>query len=54
LLALVAQAKARGDREVLLNAQRSAEGFYQGLGFVAQGEPFAEAGIVHVAMALKL
>ncbi len=54
LLAFVAQAKARGDREVLLNAQRSAEGFYQGLGFVAQGEPFEEAGIAHVAMALKL
>jgi YbgC/YbaW family acyl-CoA thioester hydrolase len=54
LLALVAQAKGRGDREVLLNAQRSAEGFYQGLGFVAQGEPFEEAGIAHVAMALKL
>ena len=53
LLALVAQAKGRGDREVLLNAQRSAEGFYQGLGFVAQGEPFEEAGIAHVAMALK-
>ena len=53
LLALVAQAKARGDHEVLLNAQRSAEGFYQGLGFVAQGEPFEEAGIAHVAMALK-
>ena len=54
LLALVAQAKGRGDREVLLNAQRSAEGFYQGLGFVALGEPFEEAGIAHVAMALKL
>jgi predicted GNAT family N-acyltransferase len=54
LLALVAQAKGRGDREVLLNAQRSAEGFYQRLGFVAQGEPFEEAGIAHVAMALKL
>ena len=54
LLALVAQAKGRGDREVLLNAQRSAEGFYHRLGFVAQGEPFEEAGIAHVAMALKL
>ena len=38
----------------MLNAQRSAEGFYQGLGFVAQGAPFEEAGIAHVAMALKL
>ena len=54
LLALVAQAKARGDHKVLLNAQRSAEGFYHRLGFVAQGEPFEEAGIAHVAMALKL
>jgi predicted GNAT family N-acyltransferase len=54
LLALVAQAKQRGDREVLLNAQRSAEGFYQRLGFVAQGETFEEAGMAHVAMGMKL
>ncbi len=50
LLALMEVARQRGDRQVALHAQRSAEGFYQRLGFVAQGEPFVEAGIDHIAM----
>ena len=54
LLALVEQARQRGDREVQLHAQRSAQGFYQRLGFVAQGEPFEEAGISHITMAMPL
>jgi GNAT superfamily N-acetyltransferase len=54
LMALVDQARQRGDQEVLLHAQRSAQGFYHRLGFVAQGEPFDEAGIAHITMALKL
>jgi len=54
LLALVAQARLRGDTQVLLHAQRSAQGFYHRLGFVAQGEPFEEAGIGHIAMVLNL
>ncbi|MBW8723134.1 MAG: GNAT family N-acetyltransferase, partial [Polaromonas sp.] len=39
-----------GDSEVMLYAQRSAEGFYQHLGFVPRGEPFEEVGIPHIEM----
>ncbi|WP_137896644.1 YbgC/FadM family acyl-CoA thioesterase [Ramlibacter sp. 2FC] len=54
LLALLAAARERGDREVLLHAQRSAEGFYRRLGFVPRGEPFDEVGIPHIEMVLPL
>lgn len=50
LLALMDAARARGDREVVLHAQRSAVGFYSRLGFEARGEPFNEAGIEHLEM----
>jgi YbgC/YbaW family acyl-CoA thioester hydrolase len=50
LQALLAVAAARGDREVVLHAQRSAEDFYRGLGFVPRGEAFEEAGIAHIEM----
>lgn len=51
VLALLMQAAAeRGDHEVLLHAQRSAQGFYTRLGFENKGEPFEEAGIVHIEM----
>lgn len=50
LRALMQAAAQRGDHEVLLHAQRTAEGFYARLGFVRRGEPFEEAGIVHVEM----
>ncbi len=50
LQALMDAARARGDREVVLHAQRSAVGFYLRLGFVARGEPFTEAGIEHLEM----
>ncbi|MGC4365681.1 YbgC/FadM family acyl-CoA thioesterase [Hydrogenophaga sp. R2] len=52
--ALIAAARARGDRQVLLHAQRSAEGFYRRLGFQVQGEPFEEAGIAHIEMVRSL
>lgn len=54
LQALLAVAAARGDREVMLHAQRNAEPFYAGLGFTPRGEPFDEAGIVHIEMARSL
>jgi YbgC/YbaW family acyl-CoA thioester hydrolase len=54
LHALMDAARNRGDREVVLHAQRSAEGFYRAEGFVARGEPFAEAGIPHIEMAAPL
>jgi YbgC/YbaW family acyl-CoA thioester hydrolase len=50
LRALMQAATDRGDREVLLHAQRNAEGFYARLGFLRRGEPFEEAGIVHIEM----
>jgi YbgC/YbaW family acyl-CoA thioester hydrolase len=50
LAALVQKAKERGDKEVLLHAQRSAEGFYAKAGFKQRGEPFDEVGIAHVEM----
>ncbi|KQP14888.1 YbgC/FadM family acyl-CoA thioesterase [Pseudorhodoferax sp. Leaf267] len=54
LQALVQAAAARGDGEVLLHAQRSAEGFYRRMGFAVRGEPFDEVGIAHVEMVLPL
>ena len=47
---LVQAAQERGDREVTLHAQCSAEGFYRRAGFAPQGERFEEAGITHIAM----
>lgn len=52
--ALMAAARARGDREVVLHAQRSAEDFYLALGFSVRGDPFDEVGIPHVEMAAPL
>ena len=52
--ALVAAARARGDTEVQLHAQRSAEGFYRRASFSVVGEPYEEAGIAHIAMAQRL
>lgn len=54
LQALTQAAAQRGDREVLLHAQRSAEAFYARLGFVARGQPFDEAGIAHIEMVRAL
>ena len=51
---LVALARARGDHQVVLNAQASAQRFYERAGFVVQGAPYEEAGLPHVAMALPL
>jgi predicted GNAT family N-acyltransferase len=47
---LMQAAERRGDREMVLHAQRSAEGFYRQLDFVPSGEPFEEAGITHIEM----
>jgi YbgC/YbaW family acyl-CoA thioester hydrolase len=48
--ALMAAARERGDTEVMLHAQRSAEGFYSRLGFQPRGEPFDEVDISHIEM----
>jgi predicted GNAT family N-acyltransferase len=54
LQAMMAIARDRGDREVVLSAQRSAEGLYAKHGFVSVGLPYDEVGIEHVAMRLVL
>ncbi len=54
LRAAIEGARVRGDREVFLHAQRSAEAFYVAAGFVAEGEAFVEAGIAHIGMRLML
>ena len=54
LEALTAAARARGDRELVLHAQRSAELFYQRQGYRPRGEPFDEVGIPHIEMARSL
>ena len=54
LRTLMQAAAQRGDHEVLLHAQRSAEGFYRRQGFTPRGEPFDEAGIAHIEMLRSL
>ncbi|MEO8248367.1 MAG: YbgC/FadM family acyl-CoA thioesterase [Burkholderiales bacterium] len=51
---LVDAARRRGDKEVVLHAQRSAEGFYVRAGFEPRGEPFSEVGIPHIEMVRAL
>jgi predicted GNAT family N-acyltransferase len=50
LSALMQHAKARGDREVILNAQVQARAFYERHGFVVEGGKFLDAGIPHLRM----
>src|SRR6218665_340120 len=52
--ALLEAARARGDRQVQLHAQCSAEGFYRRAGFAAEGAPWEEAGIDHILMTRRL
>lgn len=52
--ALLIKAQERGMRRIVLHAQTHAAGFYRKLGFEAFGGEFQEAGIAHVAMALRL
>jgi YbgC/YbaW family acyl-CoA thioester hydrolase len=54
LRALMQAAAQRGDREVMLHAQRSAESFYAQQGFMVRGQPFEEAGIPHIEMFRRL
>jgi len=50
LSALVAAARERGVREIVLHAQADARAFYERAGFAVRGEPFDEVGIPHVEM----
>ena len=51
---LMTVARERGDTTAVLDAQRSAEGFYTGLGFAPRGDTFMDAGIEHVEMVRSL
>ncbi|MEZ5663022.1 MAG: YbgC/FadM family acyl-CoA thioesterase [Burkholderiaceae bacterium] len=53
LRSLLDVARARGDREVCLHAQRSAVGFYLRMGFAPRGAAFHEAGIEHQEMVFR-
>lgn len=46
----MAEIKARGGRRIALSAQAYLQTFYEGHGFVAQGEPYLEDGIPHIGM----
>lgn len=52
--ALMATARQRGEREVILHAQMGAEPFYRRAGFHQRGPVFDEAGIDHVEMVRAL
>lgn len=54
LTALEQRAAALGVRRVELHAQVEARGFYERCGYATVGEPFVEAGILHVTMARDL
>ena len=54
LQALLDAAKQRGDAEVMLYAQRNAQGFYEGAGFTARGACFEEAGMPHLEFFKRL
>ena len=48
--ALEQLARERGDREAVLSAQCSAEGFYRRLGYTPYGDVYDDAGIPHIGM----
>jgi len=54
LQALVVGARQRGDAEVMLHAQRSAQGFYERAGFTSRGAYFEEAGLPHLEFFKRL
>jgi predicted GNAT family N-acyltransferase len=51
---LMAIAQDNGAQKVIINAQLSAVGFYENLGFEKEGDVFMEAGIQHVRMSRAL
>ena len=50
LEALMAEARKRGHKEVVVSAQLQAAEFYRNLGFVAEGKVYPDAGILHQKM----
>lgn len=51
---LLDAARKRGDTDVVLHAQCTAEHFYQRQGFVRRGEVFQEADMDHIEMSIRL
>lgn len=54
LQALIDLARERGDREIMLHALCSAQGFYVRSGFTTRGSVFSEGGLDHIEMVLTL
>lgn len=54
LQALLDRASSRGDFEVVLHAQTSAQDFYAKFGFTPDGAVYLEAGIEHITMRKRL
>ena len=52
-LFMMETARDMGATALSISSQRQAEGFYAGLGFVAEGETYMDAGIEHVRMVLR-
>jgi len=50
LAAAIRLARAQGHATIRLSAQTHAAKFYADAGFVAEGDPYEEAGIPHIAM----
>lgn len=50
LRALIHEARLRSYPEVILSAQMQAIAFYERHGFIAEGEPYRDAGIEHMQM----
>jgi len=54
MAALIREAQTRGHQQVVVSAQLQAAEFYRGLGFVAEGKVYTEAGMLHQTMVRKL
>jgi len=54
MAALIHEAQKRGHQQVVVSAQLQAAEFYRGLGFVAEGKVYTEAGMLHQTMVRKL
>ncbi len=54
MAALIDEARKRGHKEVIVSAQLQAAEFYRGLGFVAEGKVYPDAGILHQKMVREL
>jgi predicted GNAT family N-acyltransferase len=54
MVQILANARASGASQAVLNAQSAVKGFYADLGFVPEGPEFVEADIAHVRMRLSL